>query len=396
MRKFNPRFWLNVAAICLPTVVVLFLAVGFTVVEIPRIVGAERDRVASEVESAARDLLENPVEAGFVWRRGRGIVEGDASFAADFPPDRPWKDWVTSSSPKKREKWGFVDRPDGMVVWVRDTRKGMDDETVYGRLTGIREHDYGTVVRAFVSVSLIVLVCITAFAVKYFVDYVRSRDDFMAATAHDLTTPLVGMRMTIGRRDDEAKILNERMIRLVANIKDFMRLGGRRKDPELKPCDIAKCYDEAYSLFRDDYRAILGDDVEKSINGQIPPVMADETLLVQILWNILGNDLKYAAPYGNVSAAFRTEGGFVHVDFVDEGKGMTKKAMDRAFDRYYRAMTVLESGKGGFGIGLCTAREFARSMDGDLSVRANSPHGCVFTLSLPVAKVHSGTERSLS
>jgi signal transduction histidine kinase len=59
--------------------------------------------------------------------------------------------------------------------------------------------------------------------------------------------------------------------------------------------------------------------------------------------------------------------------------------MRRAFDRYYRAKTVLESGKGGFGIGLCTAREFARAMGGDLSVRANSPHGCVFTLSLPSA-----------
>ena len=64
---------------------------------------------------------------------------------------------------------------------------------------------------------------------------------------------------------------------------------------------------------------------------------------------------------------------------------MTPRQMRRAFDRYYRAKTVLESGKGGFGIGLCTSREFARAMGGDLSVRANSPHGCVFTLSLPSA-----------
>ena len=42
------------------------------------------------------------------------------------------------------------------------------------------------------------------------------------------------------------------------------------------------------------------------------------------------------------------------------------------------------SGKGGFGIGLCTAREFARAMGGDLTVRPNDPKGCVFTLSLPL------------
>jgi signal transduction histidine kinase len=110
--------------------------------------------------------------------------------------------------------------------------------------------------------------------------------------------------------------------------------------------------------------------------------LADETMTLQILWNLFGNDLKYAAPYGKVSVRFAQEGQFVKVDFVDEGQGMTPRQMGRAFDRYYRAQTVLESGKGGFGIGLCTAREFARQMGGDLSVRANAPKGCVFTLKL--------------
>ena len=64
---------------------------------------------------------------------------------------------------------------------------------------------------------------------------------------------------------------------------------------------------------------------------------------------------------------------------------MSKQQMRKAFDRYYRAKTVLESGKGGFGIGLCTAREFARAMGGDLTVRANAPSGCVFALTLPLA-----------
>ena len=62
---------------------------------------------------------------------------------------------------------------------------------------------------------------------------------------------------------------------------------------------------------------------------------------------------------------------------------MTPGEMRQAFDRYYRAKTVLKSGKGGFGIGLCTAREFARAMGGDLVVEGNAPKGCVFTLSLP-------------
>ncbi len=112
-------------------------------------------------------------------------------------------------------------------------------------------------------------------------------------------------------------------------------------------------------------------------------VLADETMLMQILWNIFGNDLKYAAPYGKVAVRFRREGSRAVVEFADEGQGMTPYQMRHAFDRYYRAKTVLESGKGGFGIGLCTARDFARAMGGELSVRANDPKGCVFSLAVP-------------
>ena len=112
---------------------------------------------------------------------------------------------------------------------------------------------------------------------------------------------------------------------------------------------------------------------------------ADPTLTVQILWNLFGNDLKYAAPYGRVLVAVEVRGDVVAIAFRDEGKGMTAAEMRRAFDRYYRAKTVLVSGKGGFGIGLCIAREFARAMGGDLTVAPNRPRGCVFTLTLPRA-----------
>lgn len=236
-----------------------------------------------------------------------------------------------------------------------------------------------------VLISLL-FIAMTVFGVRYFWKFVKSRDDFLAATAHDLTTPLVGMRMMIGLADDEARRLNERMLLIVQNLKDFLKLGGKRRAPELKPVDIVALTKEAYQLFAADYFDSEGGAV--SFRCPPPPctfiVSADESMALQILWNLFGNDLKYAAPYGKVEVGFATEGQFVKVEFVDEGQGMSPRQMKKAFDRYYRAKTVLESGKGGFGIGLCTAREFARAMGGDLTVRANAPKGCVFALSLPV------------
>jgi len=187
--------------------------------------------------------------------------------------------------------------------------------------------------------------------------------------------------MMIGKNDAEAKRLNERMLLIVANLRDFLRLGGRRKQPELVPVDVAEICRAAYQLFRDDYLDLLDEDIP-IVAESTHMAIADPIMLTQIFWNLFGNDLKYAAPYGKVSVSIKERDGRIVIEFADEGQGMSSYQMRHAFDRYYRARTAMESGKGGFGIGLCTSREFARQMGGDLSVRANSPSGCVFTLSL--------------
>ena len=282
------------------------------------------------------------------------------------------------------QSWGYSVKDGQATVWIQSL--AADGKKVWRQRPAElhEEIPYAWIFYGGGGVVLFVLIGLSAFAVWSFVRFMRERDDFLAATAHDLTTPLVGMRLVIGRNDEEAKNLNERMIRLVQNLKDFLKLGGRPK-PKVETFDLIGAYREAYALFAADYQDLFdGEDIQTSQTSQTS-VLADETLTVQILWNLLGNDLKYAAPYGRVSVRFGRAGRYVTCEFVDEGKGMTPTEMSKAFDRYYRAKTVLESGKGGFGIGLCTAKEFARAMGGDLNVRANKPKGCIFTLYLPSA-----------
>ena len=378
----NWRLLRSVVALSLPTVVVVALSVYFFVDRVPEIEKTEKNRVKAEYREVALELRQNPDDGRYM--REESLQEG-------------WKGSVAGKmSPGK---WGYVPIDLKGFAWVwYDGGKGV----VYTQTPLVRERDYRTMFLLFGSFFLLVLFGMTVVGIRYFVEYIRTRDDFLAATAHDLTTPLVGMRYSIGRNDEEAKVLNERMIRLVANSKDFLRLGGKRPRPQREEVDLVKCYKEAYALFREDVRDVtdgadipveMGTDPTEPLKngtfaGPVPNFAAvgDETLVVQILWNLIGNDLKYALPFGSVRVRFFREGGFACGEFADEGKGMSKREMARAFDRYYRAKTVLESGKGGFGIGLCTAREFARAMGGDLSVRANSPHGCIFTLSLPAAK----------
>ena len=384
----NWRLFWNSVLISLPAAMLVAAVVYFLVDKVPEFARNEEKRIQQEYRDKAVAAKEAGKGEVFDFATS-GYRRGNLSI--------------------KREPWGFeVDK-----VWY------FKDGRAY-RITvePVEGFDFRTMFYSIGVLVALLFIAMTVFGVRYFWKFVQSRDDFLAATAHDLTTPLVGMRMMIGRCDDEAKKLNERMLLIVNNIKDFMRLGGQRRQPELKPVDIVALTKEAYRLFAADYEdsesgAVEISDFKSQISdcresgsecgagdsecgagdsdcragdlGEAMAVHADETMTLQILWNLFGNDLKYAAPYGKVAVRFAQEDGFVRVEFVDEGQGMTPGQMKRAFDRYYRARTVLESGKGGFGIGLCTAREFARAMGGDLTVRANSPKGCVFSLRLPLA-----------
>ncbi len=355
----NGRIVLFSTLICLPAVGMVGVGAAYVAANVPRMIRNEPRRIGLAYRAVAEDLRENPAMATYVGARKPGWRKtGSVGGAA----------------------WGRHEKGATCEVWLQSS----GDEWRSVEVESVRPTNYALIYYWFGSAVAMILLGLSAFAVVCFVRFMKERDDFLAATAHDLTTPLVGLRHFIGRDDDEARNLNERMIRLVGNIRDFLKLGGRRPPPAKVPFDLVAAYEAAYALFRADYRDVFdGEDIalELPAEGRLMAI-GDETLAVQIIWNVLGNDLKYAAPYGRVSVRFSSGDGQVRLEFIDEGQGMTKGQMARAFDRYYRAKTVLASGKGGFGIGLCTSREFARAMGGDLTVRPNTPSGCIFTLTL--------------
>jgi signal transduction histidine kinase len=366
----NWRVAFFAALMSLPALIVIGLMAGFVFTKVPKMIAQEPRRVTMEYRELAERLKKNPASADYSgarlksWRRQSGKIDSLA--------------------------WGRVENGARATVWC---------QTGEGRFLAksvpvIEEVDYALVFYGGGLAVALVLSGLTVFCVVNFLGFIRKRDEFLAAAVHDLSTPLVAMRYAIGRSPDEERRITEKMIRLVDNIREFQRLGGRRR-PEVSCFDITETFEEAYELFAEDYRDVRdGEDVDVTYAGGGDDdenhrprfrVRADELMCSQILWNILGNDLKYAAPHGKVSVAFSADDRYVSVRFADAGPGMKPREMKKAFDRYYRAGSAAECGKGGFGIGLCTAREFAEAMGGKLTLEANSPRGCIFTLTLPRA-----------
>ena len=355
------RLYFYMTMLALPALLIIGVGAGFIVAMVPDEIADVPRTTTMVYRDSAQRMLEDA-------EKGERISE------------RP-KGWTQVGKINKTIPWGYVEgaaRSRETKVWVRTGER----EWRVVSVPKYRPFPYAAVFYYGAGIVALGLVLVTVFAIRYFGQWMKARDDFLAATAHDLTTPLVGLREMVGRDPEESHKLVERLLLIVDNVKGFLALGGRRVPPKREPIDLAALTREAYELFKLDYEEL---SQPVAIGEGTCAAVGDATQTLQILWNLFGNDLKYAAPYGKVSVAFRRDAKFASVDFVDEGQGMSRREMRRAFDRYYRAQTVLKSGKGGFGIGLCTARDFARAMGGDLSVRANVPKGCVFTLALPCA-----------
>ena len=341
--------------ICLPALAASALTLaGYFLVVAPRFRAQEEKRVLAAYRERAEDLKEDPSLGAGVEPARRGT----------------WR-------VMRPGRWGFFEDGETATVWYLE---GARSQSYVVPREAAHAVDWATASILFVLLGL--LWALTLTGCLYFRASIRVRDDFVAATAHDLTTPLVALRRFIGTNDDEARLMAERLMRLVANLTAFLRLGARRPAPEMKAIDLVKAFSEAYLLVRDDYRWIRsGEDIaiegEKALLAE-----GDETQVVQIFWNLLSNDLKYAAPFGPIAVRFEDRGATVRVSFLDRGPGMRARDRRRVFTRYYRAKSVLKSGKGGFGIGLSTAREMARAMGGDITVSAREGGGSVFALVL--------------
>lgn len=354
--KDRRLFW-NSVLLCLPAMLLVAGGAWFLIEKTPEFEAQERSRVTSEYREMAVAAKADARGDSFDFKAS-GLNRGSLRIDKE-----PWgyadgEIWYIAGSEARRLKVGRV--PEGSAV--------------------------ATLWWIFGGLSLGIM-AITAYTVWRSVRFVHERDDFAAATVHDLTTPLVGLRRVIGIDDEEAANLVERMLAMVANLREFLASGARRRLPQHERIVVAAACREAYRTFAADYRDLIGEDVPiimpAGLEEDALAVKADPMMLTQILWNLYANDLKYAAPYGKVRVEISLAGEMVAIEFVDEGLGLSARDRRKVFERYYRAKTIRESGKGGFGIGLSTARDFALRMGGEVSVAANSPRGCRFALRLP-------------
>ena len=116
-------------------------------------------------------------------------------------------------------------------------------------------------------------------------------------------------------------------------------------------------------------------------------VRADARLIVQVLVNLIGNALKYT-PFGStVRLSAKRQGAEAILSVADNGPGIPAEDKEKIFDMFFVGDNPVSAGRKSLGLGLALCRTIVNAHGSRIWVADNSPHGAVFSFTLPIEEV---------
>ncbi|HEY4165131.1 MAG TPA: ATP-binding protein [Reyranella sp.] len=224
----------------------------------------------------------------------------------------------------------------------------------------------------------------------------QAKSTFLATVSHEIRTPMNGVlgmvdilghtplspeqRESLGTIRYSASAL----LRIIDDILDFSKIEAGRLDLEhlsLSTVELIEGVAEALAP----QAAAKGLKLAAYVAADVPErVMGDPLRLRQILFNLLGNALKFTEK-GSVRLSFERAGeGQLCIKVADTGIGLTEEQRERLFQPFVQADSTTTRRFGGTGLGLSIVRRLAEAMGGAVAVDSAIGIGSTFIVTVPL------------
>ena len=243
----------------------------------------------------------------------------------------------------------------------------------------------------------------------------RAKSAFLATMSHEIRTPMngvVGMTEVLTRSDlsaDQKEMVctirdcASALLKIIDDILDFSKIEAGKLQIDRVATSIEEVVDGlAISL------ATVADARGVALRTYVSPAlpasaMFDDTRLREILYNLVGNAIKFSAGRNGIQGhvtlrATLVEGPApqVRFDIGDNGIGMTAETLTKLFQPFNQAEASTTRRFGGTGLGLAICRRLVSLMGGEMSVQSEPGRGSTFTVTLPLEPVAGDTPRKLA
>jgi signal transduction histidine kinase len=222
-----------------------------------------------------------------------------------------------------------------------------------------------------------------------------AKSEFLAVMSHELRTPLNALSgyaalleegifgpVNDGQRGALARMraARDQLVGLVEQVLDMARVEAGSKEVHREEVELDAVVAGVAGTLAG---AAAGKGLALEVDA--PPGLrlhTDGWMVRQIVSHLVDNAIKFTAR-GSVLVRARAGTGGVAVEVADTGQGIAAGYHERIFEPFFQVDASTTRQEGGMGLGLAVAREFARLLGGEVSVRSAPGDGSVFVLSLP-------------
>lgn len=235
----------------------------------------------------------------------------------------------------------------------------------------------------------------------------RRRSTFLSVVSHELRTPMAVIRsfadnmldgVTGPLTDLQQTYLTRiqhnvaRLGRIIVQLLDWSRLDTKR----VELCVEEVCIRQIATSTADNLRMVAAEkqvSLAVASGESLPPVQADRDKLEQVLWNLIGNAIKFTPPGGQVTVEFCiSPSGFVQTCIADTGCGIDPVHLSRIFHEFSRVPSAMPASQGAQ-LGLCITKTLVTMHHGDIWVDSEPGGGSRFYFTLPVVGSHNASDR---
>ncbi len=225
-------------------------------------------------------------------------------------------------------------------------------------------------------------------------DYRRSEIAFkkmLSNISHDIKTPMTVilgyleiLRLKSGTPDEmilKTECKAKEVMELINEFFTLAKLESGDMAPELSPIDVCE---QCRKSILDYYELLTGREFQVDIDLPKEPVwvQGNQESISRILNNLISNAIRYGSDGRYLGLALRVEEKTAYVDVTDRGKGIEASFADSVFERLFTMEDSRNREIQGSGLGLTIARNLARQMRGEITLRSEPHVKTVFTVRL--------------
>lgn len=233
----------------------------------------------------------------------------------------------------------------------------------------------------------------------------RAKSAFLATMSHEIRTPMNGVIGMIevlaqtGLSADQSNIISTvresaaSLLRIIDDILDFSKIEAGRMELELAPLSVRRLADSLCASLQPVARkatVVLDHAIDEAVPDS---VMADGTRLQQLLYNLVGNAIKFSAGTRERPGRVALRIGLsaetpprMRFSVADNGIGIASAALKTLFMPFTQAEVSTTRRFGGTGLGLAICRRIVDLMSGDIVAESRLGEGSTFSVTLPLQR----------